>query len=202
MPSFVIYQVGLITFSLFTSQELFKQFFAALSKTLSFKNFSTCALVRGAFTVTVQFALLPFAVAVTVAVPSFNAVITPFSTDTTPDGATVHVTVLSVALSGASVAVSVWVSSISSVIAVLSNSMPVTGTGFAVTVTVQFALLPSAVAVIFAVPCAIADTLPVLSTVAIFVLSLSQITVLFVALSGDTVAVKVAVPSTSNEISV
>lgn len=102
-------------------------------KFISFKYFITSALVRGAFTVTVQFALLPFAVAVTVAVPSFNAVITPFSTDTTPDGATVHVTVLSVALSGVSVAVKVSVSSISSVIAVLFSvtlSTAITVTGF------------------------------------------------------------------------
>ena len=62
-----------------------------------------------------------------------------------------------------------------------------------VTVTSQVAVLPLAVAVIVAVPTAIALTVP-LSTVATEELELDQVTVLSVALWGPTVAVSVVVP--------
>ena len=104
-------------------------------------------MVSGAFTVTEQVAVLPFAVvAVIVAVPSFIA-------ETTPAGATVHVIVLSVAFSGVTLAVKVSVPSISNVISVLFSVTLSTGITAAFTVTVQVAVLPFAVfAVIIDVP--------------------------------------------------
>ena len=70
-----------------------------------------------------------------------------------------------------------------------------------VTVTVQVAYLPessTAVAVIAVVPAASAFTVPLASTVATFSLEDVQVTLLSVALSGVTVAVKVVVLPTSS----
>ena len=64
--------------------------------------------------------------------------------------------------------------------------------------TSQVAVLPLAVAVIVAVPTAIALTVP-LSTVATEELELDQVTVLSVALWGPTVAVRVVVPPLAME---
>ena len=71
---------------------------------------------------------------------------------------------------------------------VLFNDTDVTGTD---TVTEHFAETPPAVAVTVAEPPAMAFILPFESTVATDVLELFQETVLFDALSGNTVAVKV-----------
>ena len=80
---------------------------------------------------------------------------------------------------------------------VLFRLTPVTGT---VTVTAQVAvLLPSAVVtVIVAVPDATAVTFPAVETVATLVLLLLQVTFLFVALLGETVAVSVSVAFGAN----
>ena len=72
----------------------------------------------------------------------------------------------------------------------LSNATEATGTG--ATTTVQVADFPPAVAVIVAVPSPFAVTTPFESTVAIAVFELFQVTVLFVALLGDTVAFRVS----------
>ena len=103
-----------------------------------------------------------------------------------------HVTVLSVALLGLTVAVSVAFPPVVREMLVLFKVMPVTSTVALETVTVQVADLSPAFAVIVAVPAATAVTLPPL-TVAIFVLLLLHVTVLSVALEGLTVAVKDAV---------
>ena len=75
----------------------------------------------------------------------------------------------------------------------------VTGTVAAVTVTVQVADLPSAVAVMVALPAPTAVTLPVLSTVATASSLLLQFTVLLVASAGCTVAVRGAVSPVNRE---
>ena len=76
--------------------------------------------------------------------------------------------------------------------------MPLTGITFFSTVRAQVALLSPALAVMTAVPGAIALTTPLASTVATAVLELLQVTVLSVASAGVTVAVRVRLsPSTS-----
>ena len=70
--------------------------------------------VMGTLTVTAQVADFPPAAAVMVAVPPPTAVTTPFSTVATLSSLLVHVTVLNVASSGATVAVSVTVSPLAS----------------------------------------------------------------------------------------
>jgi hypothetical protein len=79
---------------------------------------------------------------------------------------------------------------------------PVTAIGL--TVTEQVAVLPpsSVVTVIIAAPTLIADTFPFESTVATLVLELDQVTSLFVAFEGVTVAVNCSVPPMSNDIDV
>ena len=81
---------------------------------------------------------------------------------------------------------------------VLFRETPVTATLSFFTVIVQVAvLLPSSVVtVIFASPSLTAVTLPLPSTVAIFVLSDFHVTFLLVAFSGATVATNVTVPPT------
>ena len=72
-----------------------------------------------------------------------------------------QVTVLSVALSGLTVALRVNVSSASRVISVLSNSTEVTATAGFLTVNLQVALFPPQEAVMFAEPSALAVAKPV-----------------------------------------
>ena len=115
-----------------------------------------------------------------------------------------HVTVLFVASSGFTVAVRVAsFPAISSRVVWFSSTL-CTGTvaGCPLTVTLQLALLPSAVAVMVAVPAALAVTLPLLSTSTISGLSLFQVTVLLVASLGFTVAVSFSVSFTSSVRSV
>ena len=139
-----------------------------------------------------------------VAVPSAFAVTVPPSTAAISGLSLVHVTVLSVALSGFTVAVRVAVFPAFSSRVVWFSSTLCTGTVVVCpfTVTLQLALLPSAVAVMVAVPAAFAVTLPLLSTIATPSLSLFQVTVLVVASSGFTVAFSFAVPFTSSVRSV
>ena len=85
------------------------------------------------------------------------------------------------------------------IVDVLLSETPETGT---VTVTVQVADLPPAAAVITVLPPALAVTLPFESTVAIDVAALVQVTVLFVAFSGRTVAVSVSLVFLTSESSV
>ena len=102
-----------------------------------------------------------------------------------------QVTVLSVALSGLTVAVRMVSSPSVSVRVVLSSWMEVTGTTFALTVTVHWAVLPPACAVMMVVPGLRAFTLPSV-TVATDEADEIHSTVLSVASSGLTVAVRTA----------
>ena len=150
------------------------------------------------FTVTEQVAfLLPSSVVtVIVAVPAFFAVTTPeVETVATVVLLEDQVTFLFVALDGDTVAVSVCVWPSTKVRLVWFKLTPVTGTVAALTVTEQVAfLLPSSVVtVIVAVPAFFAVTTPEVETVATVVLLEDQVTFLFVALEGDTVAVRVYV---------
>ena len=142
---------------------------------------------------TLQVAVLSPALAVIFASPLPTAFTLPLaSTVATLSLLLLQVTVLSVAPSGVTLATSVTGSS-STVrsSSVSSRVMPVTST---VTFTVQVAVLPPAVAVIFASPLPTAVTLPSSSTVATFSLLVSQNRVLSEAYSGPTSAVRVAVP--------
>ena len=123
------------------------------------------------------------ALAVIVAVPSATAVNVPFSTVAIDASLEVQVTVLPVASSGFTLAVSVTVSPGSSSTSAISRTTEVTATTFLLTVTEQVADLPPAVAVIVAVPSATAVTVPLL-TVATDWLDVDQLTALFVALDG------------------
>ena len=143
-------------------------------------------------TVTVQVADLFPAFAVIVAVPAATAVTLPPLSVATFVLLLLHVTVLSVALLGLTVAVSVAFAPVVRERLVLFKLIPVTATVALETVTVQVADLFPAFAVIVAVPAPTAVTLPPL-TVATFVLLLLHVTVLSVALLGLTVAVKDAV---------
>ena len=98
-----------------------------------------------------------------------------------------------VAFAGATVAVRVSVSPGARVNEVLSSVTPVTEITFAVTVNEQVAfLLPSTVVtVIVAEPAVFAVTTPEVETVATLVLLDDHVTDLFVALDGETVAVRV-----------
>ena len=110
-----------------------------------------------------------------------------------------HVTV-AVAFEGVMVAVSVAVSPKLRFRVVGLRVMPVTATSLDVTVTRQVADLPPALAMIVAVPSATALTVPLL-TVATDDFELDQVTVLFVALSGLTFAVKLAeLPMVSDSV--
>ena len=81
-----------------------------------------------------------------------------------------------------------------SVSVLLSRVTPVTATVAALTVTLQLASLPpSAFTVMVASPGATAVTFPFWSTVATAVLLLSHVTLLFVAVEGSIVAVRVSV---------
>jgi hypothetical protein len=149
-----------------------------------------------AVTTTEQVAVLDpsFVVTVIDALPGVFAV-------TTPEEETVatavllddQITDLSVALEGVTVAVSVSVFPSVKVNDVLFRLTPVTETTLALTVTEQVAFLPPSlvVTVIVAVPAALAVTKPEEDTVATVVLLEDQVTDLFVAFDGETVATKV-----------
>ena len=165
--------------------------FEAGSIAISFKTISFAVTVTG------QVAVLSPALAVIVAVPALTAVTLPLpSTVATLLSEDVHVTFLSVALSGATVALSFWLSPSTMLISVLSMVMPVTGTVLAATVTEHVAVLdPSEeVTVIVAEPAFTAVTLPLPSTVATVASEDFQLIALLVALFGATVAVKVSDP--------
>ena len=147
-------------------------------------------------TVIVHSATCPLAfVAFIVVVPAARLLTTPFSTVATVGAVDVHVTVLSAALDGVTVAVSARFSPTFIVAEVLFSVIPVAGT-VAVTVTVQDALLPPAVAVIVAVPAPFAVTTPPY-TVATLPFEVDQTTVLSVAFDGFTVAIRVRFSPTS-----
>ena len=107
-----------------------------------------------------------------------------------------HVTVLFVALSGFTVAVSVSDSPSVRASSVLSSSTEVTATAFFLTVMAQVAVFPPAFAVMTALPSFSAVTFP-FSTVATALSELLHVTVLSVALSGFTVALNESVPPTA-----
>ena len=163
---------------------------------------STFTLVTGitlACTVNAHAAENDPAVAVMSAFPAETAVTLPFSSTVAIEASELlHVTFLSVAFSGATVAFNTRLSPATMVALVWSKVIPVTATSFAATVTVQVAVLePSVVVTVIVVePALTAVTLPLLSTVAMFESDDFQLTALLVALSGVTVAVKVSeVPS-------
>jgi hypothetical protein len=104
-----------------------------------------------------------------------------------------------VALAGKTVAVRVSLPPVTRAVFVLFRLTPLTPTVVMLTVTVQFAVkFPSSVlTVIIAVPADTAFTSPPADTVATLSLSLVQLTFLFVALAGETVAVRVSLPLTA-----
>ena len=154
-------------------------------------------LVTGVgMTVIVQLAVMSPAFAVMVAVPKFFAVTTPLETVATVASEVAHVTVLSVASSGPTVAMRVTVSPTFSEALLLSRVIEETSVG--TTVIEQVAVLSPALAVIVAVPKFFAVTTP-LETVIIVVSDDAQLTVLSVASSGPTVAMRVAVSPTFSE---
>jgi hypothetical protein len=132
---------------------------------------------------------------VMVAVPAPTAVTLPeLSTLATLELKLVQVTFLFVALEGETVADRDEELPTVNANVFLERETPVTATTLFATETVHEAVLaPSAVfTVIVAVPAPIAVTLPALLTVATLVLELVQVTFLFVALEGVTVAVNVS----------
>ena len=152
-------------------------------------------------TVTEQVAFTPLpslALQVIVAVPAALAVTRPeLPTVATFVLSDDHVTLLSVASLGYTVADSCLVSPIYKVAVEVLRDMLVTGF-FTVTEQVAFTPLPSlALQVIVAVPAALAVTRPELLTVATFVLLDDHVTLLSVALLGYTVAVSCFVFPTS-----
>ena len=160
---------------------------------------STFVLVD--FTVTMQLAVLlsSSVVTVMVAVPSFTPLTNPsLFTVATSVLLLAHVTFLFVALEGVTVALS-CVSSPSFTSGFPTMLTPLTGIfcSLLVTVTAHVAVwFPSAVTVIVASPGATAVTFPLLSTVATLSLLLSHVTLLFVAVEGDTVALRFVVSPT------
>ena len=157
-------------------------------------------LVTGvATTVIVQIAVLSPALAVMVAAPTFLAVTTPLFTVATVASEVVQVTVLSVASLGLTVAVSVTVSPAFKEAEVLFKVMLVTGV--ATTVIVQVAVLSPALAVMVAVPTFFAITTP-LNTTATASSEDVQKTVLSVASSGLTLAIRVTVSPTFKDAEV
>jgi hypothetical protein len=149
-----------------------------------------------AVTTTEQVAVLDpsFVVTVIDALPGVFAVTTPeeetVATEVLLDD---HVTDLLVALEGVTVAISVSVFPSVKVNDVLFRLTPVTEITFSLTVTEQVAFLPPSfvVTVIVAVPAALAVTKPEEDTVTTVVLLEDQVTDLFVAFDGETVATKV-----------
>ena len=149
-----------------------------------------------AFTVTAHVAVLLPSVVFTVIVvlPADLAITIPEEDTSATDGALEdHVTDLSVAFDGVTVAVSDWVSPSVIVRVVLSRLTPVTDMTFALTVTAHVAvLLPSVVfTVIVALPAVLAITTPDEETSATERALEVHVTDLSVAFDGDTVAVNV-----------
>ena len=146
------------------------------------------------FTEQVAFLLPSFVVTVIVALPTALAVTTPeedtVATDVLFED---HVTDLSVASAGETVAVNISVSPTIKVRFALFNDTPVTWIGS--TVTEQVAFLPPSVVVtvMVVVPTALAVIRPEEETVATDVLPEDQVTDLSAALAGETVAVSVSV---------
>ena len=119
------------------------------------------------------------------ALPSATAVTTPvWSTVATAVSLEDHVTVLLVALAGATVAVRVPVWPGLSGVSHRVRETPVTGTADVSTVTAQAAVLPpsAVVTVMLALPFATAVTTPVWSTVATPELLEAHVTVLLLAI--------------------
>ena len=135
--------------------------------------------VAGTTTVTMHSADTSPAVAVIVAVPAEIALTVPYeSTYAMVASELLQLTVLSVALEGVTVAVRVWVWPTLRVVDDEFKLIPATGITFAVTVTVQVAVLaPSFVlTVIVALPADLAVTTPEEETVATVVLLEVQVT--------------------------
>ena len=144
----------------------------------------------------VAVAVLPFDVfAVIVAVPEPTAVTVPSDTAATLSLLVLHVTLLSVALEGVTVAVSLPVSPVESLSEEGETDTPVGSTmlSFFTTVTFTVAVLPFFVfAVIFAVPTETPFIVPPLTVATDSSLD-DHVTVLYVAFEGSTVAVTDAV---------
>ena len=173
----------------------------ALSDAVVLFNEIPVAGVSTTVTLHVAVRLLPsVVVAVIVAVPTLRAVTTPsLDTVATEVSELLQVTVLFCAAVGNTFAISVIVSLVLSVATDLFNERLVTSVGSTVTLHVALRLVPSVVvAVIFAVPTALAVTTPVLDTVATEVFELFQFTFLFDASEGVTVTVRVSLSSTSS----
>ena len=161
--------------------------------------------ITGSETVSLQLAVLPFAVlAVIVVFPAFLAVI--FPPDVTVATAVledVHVTVLFVVFDGAIVAISVNVVFVVMTPDVLFSVMEDALTVAALTVTLQVCFFLLAVCTVMtAVPGLIPLTTPFLLTVAIFVLEDVHASALFVAFFGVIVAVSVNVFPTTTDAEV
>ena len=146
----------------------------------------------GTVTMTAHSAVLPPHLAVIVALPDLTAVTLPSATLATDSSEEVHVTFLSVASSGFTVAVNVAVSPTVKERVVLSSVTDSTSTEI---FTVHSAMQEPDLAVIIAVPDFFAVTLPS-ATVATDTSDEPQVTDLSVALSGLTVAVIVSVSPT------
>ena len=160
--------------------------------------FSITEVTSVATTVIWHVAVLLPALAVMVAVPTFFAVTTPFKTVAIVWSEELHVTVLSVASDGFTVAVSVTVSPALSDAVVLFSITEVTSV--ATTVIWHVAVLLPALAVMVAVPTFFAVTTP-FKTVAIVWSEELHVTVLSVASDGFTVAVSVTVsPALSDAV--
>ena len=150
---------------------------------------------RGARTTTLISTDLSPAFAVMVASPFFTALTLPDSTEAMDLSDELHVTVLSVALSGRTVAVNISSSPSYSVNSVLFSLTSETAIYPFETDTVHSPFFPSAVAVIVAVPSLSAVTRPEALTEAMDDLELYQVTSLLVAVEGETDALSCNVSS-------
>ena len=148
--------------------------------------------------VTLQTAVL----AVMTAVPPLTARTFPAAFTVTTDGRLLlQVTVLSAASAGSTPALRTAVLLGSSTSSVLFRVIPDASIA-GVTVTLQTAVFPPAVAVMFAVPSAAAVTVPSAATVATVSLSDFHVTVLSAAFSGSTAAVSFSVAPAARDSSV
>jgi hypothetical protein len=165
----------------------------ALRVTAVLSNVKLSATVRSTVILHTALTLLPSVdFAVIFAVPTLCAVTTPLlDTLATLASELLQVTFLFVAVLGDTLAVNVKVSLAFNVAAVLLKVMPLTGVAATVTLHTALTLLPSdAVALMSAVPTLCAVTTPS-TTVATVSSELLHVTVLLLAVEGDTVAVKV-----------
>jgi len=143
----------------------------------------------GGVTVTVHLSVFPPAAAVIVAVPIAFAVTIPLAlTVATPVLLLDHVTVLSVAFEGLTVADIVKLLPIPVIVFDVGSSV-ILVTEIVFTITKTELLFPPAVAVMITGPPDLAVTIPLALTVATLVLPLDHVTVLFVALDGVIVGV-------------